>query len=111
MAVATKPRNIADKSFWENEYYWSDTSLPCRIDMGLAFDRSLARALATYAPAEPGQSVLEIGCAPAKWLIYYAERFGARIAGIEYSEKGARIARENLAAAGVVGEICGADFL
>ncbi len=25
-----------------------------------------------------GQSVIEIGCAPAKWLLFYAERFGAR---------------------------------
>ncbi len=108
--VETPPVNIVEKSFWENEYYWADAKLPCRADMEFAFDRSLARALVTHAPARPGESVLEVGCAPAKWLIFYAERFGARVAGIEYSEKGARISRENLLAADVAGEIHEVDF-
>ncbi len=102
--------NIVDKSFWENDYYWAGARLPCRADMDFAFDRSLARALGAYARAEPGQRVLEVGCAPAKWLIYYAERFGATVAGIEYSHKGARISRENLAAADVLGEVQEDDF-
>jgi SAM-dependent methyltransferase len=104
------PTNIVKQSFWENDYYWADAMLPCRVDMRLAFDRSLARALAAHAPARSGESVLEVGCAPAKWLIFYAERFGARVTGIEYSAKGARLSRENLAAAGVAGEVREADF-
>jgi SAM-dependent methyltransferase len=104
------PVNIVEKSFWENDYYWADATLPCRADMELAFDRSLARALVAYAPVRPGASVLEVGCAPAKWLIFYAERFGARVTGIEYSHKGARLSRENMAAADVVGEVQEADF-
>jgi SAM-dependent methyltransferase len=104
------PTNIVEKAFWENDYYWADAKLPCRVDMKLAFDRSLARALATHAAVMQGESVIEIGCAPAKWLVFYAERFGARVAGIEYSEKGARLSRENLASAGVAGEIHEADF-
>jgi SAM-dependent methyltransferase len=103
--------NIVEKSFWENDYYWAEAKLPCRVDMEMPFDRSLARALAAQAPAASGERVLEVGCAPAKWLIFYAERFGARVAGIEYSEKGARLSRENLAAAGVAGEVHEADFL
>jgi SAM-dependent methyltransferase len=108
--VGVAPVNIVDKSFWENDYYWSDAELPCRADMEFAFDRSLARALATHAPVRQGERVLEVGCAPAKWLIFYAERFGAEVAGIEYSGKGAQLSRENLAAAGVGGEIWEADF-
>ena len=54
--------------------------------------------------------MLEVGCAPAKWLIFYAEHFGARVSGIEYSDKGARMSRDNLAAAGVEGEIDEGDF-
>jgi SAM-dependent methyltransferase len=104
------PVNISEKSFWENDYYWARAKLPCRADMGFSFDRSLARALAAHAPALTGEDVLEVGCAPAKWLLYYAERFGARVSGIEYSEKGVRLSRENLAAAGVVGEVHEANF-
>jgi SAM-dependent methyltransferase len=104
------PVNLANKAFWENDYYWAQAELPCRADMARAFDRSLARALAAHAPVRAGELVLEVGCAPAKWLVFYAERFGARVAGIEYSEKGAWISRENLAAAGVAGEVHEADF-
>jgi SAM-dependent methyltransferase len=104
------PVNIVEKAFWENDYYWARAELPCRVDTGLAFDRSLARALMAHAAVEPGRRVLEVGCAPAKWLLFYAERFGAAVAGIEYSEKGARLSRENLTAAGVASEIHRADF-
>ena len=108
--MEAQPVNIVDKSFWETGYYWADVALPCRADMGFAFDRSLAGALAAHAPSEPGETVLEVGCAPAKWLLFYAERFGARVSGIEYSEKGALISQQNLAAAGVSGEIQTGDF-
>jgi SAM-dependent methyltransferase len=108
--VSESPVNIVEKSFWENDYYWAGASLPCRPDMGFAFDRSLARALVAHAPAEPAESVLEVGCAPAKWLVFYAERFGTHVSGIEYSEKGARLSRMNLAVTGVAGEISQADF-
>ncbi|HEY7960540.1 MAG TPA: class I SAM-dependent methyltransferase [Solirubrobacteraceae bacterium] len=108
--MSDAPTNIVEKAFWENDYYWARAELPCRVDTELAFDRSLARALAAYAAVQPGQSVLEVGCAPAKWLLFYAERFGAAVAGIEYSDKGATLSRENLRAAGVPSEIQRADF-
>jgi len=108
--VKRAPVNIVQRSFWENDYYWAGATLPCRADMSFAFDRSLARALCAHAAVEPGQQVLEVGCAPAKWLIFYAERFGARVAGIEYSAKGARLSRENLAAAGAEGVVYETDF-
>lgn len=108
--MGAPPVNIVEKSFWENDYYWAEAALPCRADMGFAFDRSLARALAAHAPAKRGESVLEVGCAPAKWLIFYAERFGAQVSGIEYSEIGAQLSRDNLLAAGVSGEIATGDF-
>jgi SAM-dependent methyltransferase len=108
--VDDAPRNIVEKSFWETEYYWATATVPCRVDMALAFDCSLARALSAHAPAEPRQTVLEVGCAPGKWMIFYAERFGACVSGIEYSEKGAELSRRNLAAAGVDGQILQEDF-
>lgn len=108
--MSDAPTNIVEKAFWENDYYWARAELPCRVDTTVAFDRSLAGALAANAPVEAGQRVLEVGCAPAKWLLFYAERFGAAVAGIEYSDKGASLSRANLAAAGVASEIQRADF-
>jgi SAM-dependent methyltransferase len=101
--------NLADVGFWEDEYL-SDVVLPARPDMTMPFERCVARDLVRYAPVETGASVLEIGCAPAKWLVFYAEQFGAKVSGVENSAKGAELSRANLAAAGLSGTIHHADF-
>jgi SAM-dependent methyltransferase len=103
------PRNLADESFWENDYL-GHTELPCRPDPAMAFERVLAEALAAHAPVGAGDDVLEIGCAPGKWLLFYAERFGARPAGIEYTEFGVSLTRRNLAEAGIDGAVVHGDF-
>lgn len=103
------PTNLADELFWEDEYL-GGTQLPCRPDPAMRFERVLAQALAAHAPVPAGADVLEIGCAPGKWLLFYAERFGARPAGIEYTEFGASLTRRNLAAVGVEGEVVHGDF-
>jgi SAM-dependent methyltransferase len=54
--------------------------------------------------------VLEIGCAPAKWLVHLAETAGPHVEGIEYSEPGAQLSTANLSACGIEGVIHHADF-
>jgi SAM-dependent methyltransferase len=103
------PKNIVEKTFWEEEYF-AGISLPCRPDLNVPFERCLARALAERAPVPAGTHVLEVGCAPARWLLFYAERFGARVEGVEYSAKGAALSRKNLEQAKVDGTIHQADF-
>ena len=102
--------SLADQRFWEEEYIWSDVSPPIRPDLDLEFDRALCSAFDACARPVPGDTVLEIGCAPAKWLVHLAERYSARVAGVEYSAKGTAISRANLECCGVAGEICEADF-
>jgi SAM-dependent methyltransferase len=104
------PAERTEKEFWENDYYWGDLELPSRPDPSQPFDRSVSAALAQHAPVARGKVVVEIGCAPAKWLLFYAERFGAEVVGIEYSGKGAALSRRNLQEAGVPGVIHEADF-
>jgi SAM-dependent methyltransferase len=101
--------SLAEQRFWDDEYL-AEVALPSRPDPEVVFERSLARALARLAPVALGGRVLEVGCAPAKWLVFYAERFGAVIEGIEYSAKGAELSRENFRLAGVEGTIHHADF-
>jgi spore coat polysaccharide biosynthesis protein SpsF len=100
---------LAQEEFWKDEYL-AGVELPVRPDMSFPFERALSDALAAHAPARPGESVLEVGCAPAKWLAFYAERFGARVTGIEYTDGGAQLSRANLSALGIPGEIRRADF-
>jgi SAM-dependent methyltransferase len=106
------PRSLTDRSFWEKEYYWGTDggSRPYRVDPAEPFDRSLAGALGVWAPVAEGRRVLEIGCAPGKWLVFYAERFGAHVEGIEYSAKGAALAEQNLRLCQVRGTVHCADF-
>jgi SAM-dependent methyltransferase len=100
---------LASEEFWEDTYL-GDVTLPARPSRSVQFERVLADALARHAPAAGGDSVVEIGCAPATWLGFYAERFGAAVTGIEYTAHGAELSRRNLAALGVGGEIAHADF-
>ena len=103
------PANLAPQAFWEDEYF-GDVQLPLRPDPALPLERSLARALECQAPVERGARVLEVGCAPAKWMVFYGEHFGAVVEGIEYSRKGAQISRENLRQTGVGGSVHQGDF-
>jgi SAM-dependent methyltransferase len=70
----------------------------------------LADALGARAPAGRGELVLEVGCAPGRWLVFYGERFRARVEGIEYGARGAAVTRANFAAAGVDGSVQECDF-
>jgi SAM-dependent methyltransferase len=103
------PANLASQDFWEDDYYRS-IEIPARPDPEFPFERCLARTLEELAPVAEDARVLELGCAPARWLVWYAERFGANITGLDYSAAGIRLSRDNLAAAGVAGEIVEGDL-
>ena len=103
------PANLATTDFWEEKYYRGVT-IPARPDPDFPFERCLARALEELAPVRPGARVLEVGCAPARWLLWYAERFRAAVTGLESSPKGVQLSQANLAAGGVDGEIVEADL-
>lgn len=51
------------------------------------------------------KSILEVGCGNSTWLPYLAKCTGARVAGIDYSEDGCRLARERLKLENVVGDV------
>jgi 2-polyprenyl-3-methyl-5-hydroxy-6-metoxy-1,4-benzoquinol methylase len=41
-------------------------------------------------------SFFEVGCGSSGWLPYFAETYGFKVSGIDYSEVGCRLAEENL---------------
>ena len=105
-ARTTGGRTTAE--FWDA--YWEGLTLPTRIDPLFAFDRCFARGLDLAFAGVTG-SVLEIGCAPGKWLALLAERRGLRPAGIEYSPEGLRATRRNFELLGIgEAELIEADF-
>jgi 2-polyprenyl-3-methyl-5-hydroxy-6-metoxy-1,4-benzoquinol methylase len=95
--------------FWEEEYL-KQQQLPARPRESWPVERCLMRALARDAGAAPGERVLEIGCAPGRWMVFYAERFGATVEGLEYTPLGAEQTRANLKMCGVEGDVHEANF-
>ena len=102
-------QRLVDPEFWDEEYFWAGERPPLRPDPDLPFDRTLMRAFAERARPAAGEEVVELGCAPAKWLVHLGERYAAKVEGIEYTEKGVAFSRANLAACGVQGRVLHGD--
>lgn len=100
---------LATPAFWADTYL-SAYELPYRPSNDVPFERCLMRELASVGPARPGDRLLELGCAPGRWMVWYAERFGAAVEGVEYTQFGAEQTRANLAACGVGGAVHQVDF-
>lgn len=60
------------------------------------FDRCFCRVLHRYLSPNSSGSLVEVGCAPGRWLIYCHEKFGFRLAGFEFSRTGIAKTRQNL---------------
>jgi len=101
--------SLSDKSFWKD--YWTSVRIPNRVDPGFSFDRCLDRFFSkNLTKSMAGATLIEIGCAPGRWLAYFSEKFGLKASGIDYSEFGVKKTRENLMLLGVDAEVLQEDF-
>jgi len=95
---ANVPR--VDAAYWDG--VWSDADrrlLPNFLNVGNRNLRSvLSRSL------EGCHRVLEVGCAPGKWLAWLGRR-GHEVAGLDFAPGGVESTRRRLAAAGVRGDV------
>jgi len=99
---------LTEIDFWED--YWAKVKLPDTVDLNFSFERCLARALKKNLPDVKGD-VLEVGCAPGRWLAFMEKEFGLRPSGIEYSEAGLEATKKNFEMLGIAsGEIHQGDF-
>jgi 2-polyprenyl-3-methyl-5-hydroxy-6-metoxy-1,4-benzoquinol methylase len=83
------PKDLAGDSHWDD--VWAATPrrrLPSALNVGVG---DTMRLLAPH--VGPDRSVLEIGCAPGKLLLWCASK-GARVAGVDYSARGIKQTRE-----------------
>ena len=99
----------AGRDFWERAWEGSPLAKYHRIEKHLAINKKLDSLFQRFL-GKGHKRVLEIGCARAKQLIYFAQEFGYEVWGIDYSEKGAELAKENLRLAGVEGTILCQDI-
>jgi 2-polyprenyl-3-methyl-5-hydroxy-6-metoxy-1,4-benzoquinol methylase len=84
---------LTDVDFWDS--YWSKYQLPSEVDYSFSFERCLAMALKKHLRGVVGGDVMEIGCAPGKWLAFMTREFGLVANGIEYSRSGMSATIEN----------------
>ncbi|WP_151448096.1 class I SAM-dependent methyltransferase [Lacisediminimonas profundi] len=99
---------LTEVQFWED--YWAGCKLPSEVDQDFSFERCVASAIKEHLPPVTGD-VLEVGCAPGKWLAFMAKEFGLTPHGIEYSEAGSRATLKNFELLGLPsGQVQSGDF-
>jgi len=99
---------LTEVEFWEN--YWSKVKIPDEVNLDFSFERCLANALSENLADLDGE-VLEVGCAPGRWLAFMAKEFGLKPSGVEYSKAGLDATVKNFDCLGILpGEIFQGDF-
>lgn len=100
--------NLTEKEFWSG--IQQNIKLPIIVDLKRtpAFIK-IDKILKKYLPKDSNLKFLEIGCSPGRWLIYFNREFGYQATGVEYTEIGANLSKENIMASGITGEILNED--
>lgn len=100
--------SLTDTVFWDR--FWAQLPIPQQPDFRNVFDRSLARILQKHLEKSPGSRLVEVGCAPGRWLVYCHRLFGYQVAGYESSPLGVQKTRENLDFFEIEAELIERDF-
>lgn len=94
----------AGRNFWEKAWEENPLGRYHRIERYLAINKKLDNLFKRFLD-KGNKKILEIGCAKGKQLIHFSKEFGYEVCGIDYSEKGVELAKQNLKIAGVEGTI------
>jgi len=97
------------KEFWEKRWGESQLWKYSKITKYMAIHRKFDQLLKEFL-GKGDKRILEIGCAGGKQLVYFSKEFGYEPYGIDYSEEGCRIARENLRSQDICGQIICEDI-
>lgn len=105
-----KPKDLASEKHWSARYNKVAQSadadwVPADYD-SRTLRYAIERGLGDMRP----HSILEVGCGNSHWLPYLGKRFGADVAGIDYSPLGCKQAENQLRANGVNGKIYCVDM-
>lgn len=95
------------KEYWEGVHQRSMARLPIIASLAEMFDEH--KLFTKYLDARGG-TLFEVGCAPGRWLAYFAKHFKMRVAGIDYAPDALELTRANLASQGFEADLAVADF-
>jgi len=86
---------LTKKKFWEE--FWKNIKLPQTVNYDFNNDRVIAATIKQFIPKTHfKRKMVEIGCAPGKWLVFFNKELGYLVEGYEYLELAAQKTRENL---------------
>jgi len=97
MLVLPNEKVAAD--YWRSTHFQPRWRLPSRLNIST---NNLLRVITEY--TRPGMRVLEIGCAPGKYLAYLAKVQKATVCGVDYSEPGVAFSRRLFSKLNLPGE-------
>ena len=97
--------NEFDVNYWEN--VWKNVVLPTEVSS--ENEHEIHRILSDMLPNEK-LDLVEIGCAPGRWLAYFHKQYTYSVYGVEYAEQACAKTVENLRMLNVPAEIENADF-
>lgn len=98
------------KEFWGERWGESQLSGYRKITKYMAAHKRFDKLLKKFL-TKGDRRILEIGCAGGKQLVYFNKEFGYEPYGIDYSEEGCKVARENLRSQNICGQVICEDVL
>lgn len=85
---------LTDQTFWDD--YWKNCKIPNNVSNQNSFERCLSNEFKKKIKKNlNNKSILEIGCAPGKWLSFFHDTFGMNPFGIDYSQEGINATKRN----------------
>lgn len=105
MALRTASAELT-KAYWES--VWEDLPIPAVHEPAHVPEYD---AIFRRLPLEPGLRFLEVGCAPGKWMAYFARQFGLQVSGVEYADRAYEKTVQNLQCLGIPARVHLEDFL
>jgi len=91
--------------YWEN--VWANVKIPQVHD---SKDVLEIQQILSSLPIKAGDSLIEIGCAPGRWLAFFAREHGLCVSGVEYAEHACQKTIENMNSLGISAQIHHADI-
>ncbi len=98
-------KKLAEKTYWDSIYQHLDEKKTSSSFLSVVktklkhWTRDYSNylmwevVLPTYLPTNSQYKVIEVGCAPGKYLVNLHKTYGYQPYGVEYSEKGAQVTR------------------
>ena len=98
---------LLPKEYWQ--HVWGGAKLPRTVRPGAIPDLNALFRRFLPSQREPVR-LLEAGCAPGRWLHYFAKHFGYTVTGLEYVSQACELTHRNLALLDTPARIVNADL-